>query len=146
MNNIAELKIIDEMAKCYIVNHLSLSVLECKPDLAEESLREIKLCAGNDQCFNITIFDEYDDAEIQNPVLWLHLVIDTCCAFENPQDYDEWRKDEGYADNDFYKSLYQQYAVVIPEIRKVIGDVITIGYHHMEFNTNIAWTLRECHL
>ena len=149
MDNNSELMKIEGLARCYKENHLMLSVLERIPELTEWSLREIEFCANTeagDMCCTVIVFDEYDDAEIQNPVLWLHLVIDTCNGYEEAQDYNEWRLNEGYPDTDYFKSLYQSYSVIVPEIRKIIGDVETIGLYHIEFNTSITQALREYRL
>jgi hypothetical protein len=82
--------------------------------------------------------------EIQNPILWLHLILDTCQSFEEANNYDTWRKNEGYQDTSLYQSLYQQLSNTIPKIRDIIGaEVIAVDYHHIEFNTDIAKALRE---
>lgn len=139
----SDLKTIETIASCYRDNNLCLSVLEEKPELAKQSLREIQLQA-NGITLNITVFDEYKDAEIQNPVLWLYQILDTCQAFEEASDYNVWRKDEGYKDTPFYQSLYQQYSDTVPRIRDIIGvNVKAIDHYHIEFNTNIAKALRE---
>jgi len=133
---------IKQIANCYTNKKLSLSVLEEKPALAEESLREIQIQTGN-TTLTIIIFDEYKDLDIQNPVLWLNFIIDTCQSFEEEKDFHEWRKNEGYKDTDFYQSLYQTYSELIPKIREIIGtEVRAIDYQHIEFNTDIAKALR----
>jgi len=89
-------------------------------------------------------FHEYNDAEIQNPLLWLHLILDTFQSFEEASDYDALRKNEGYKDTPLYQSLYLQHSNTIPKIRAIIGvDVTVIDYHHIEFNTGIAKALLQ---
>ncbi|MFT4816979.1 MAG: hypothetical protein ACI80L_001359 [Pseudohongiellaceae bacterium] len=139
----SNLKTIRSIANCYKANNLCLSVLPEKPELADQSLRDIQL-KNNDTTLTITVFDEYKDTEIQNPILWLHLILDTCQSFEEASDYDTWRKNEGYQDTPLYQSLYQQLSNTIPKIRDIIGSEVTaIDYHHIEFNTDIAKALRE---
>ncbi|MFT7459465.1 MAG: hypothetical protein ACI909_002146 [Planctomycetota bacterium] len=133
---------IEQIANCYNDKQLSLTVSAERPELAQELMKEIQLEAG-DITLIIIIFDEYNDLNIANPVLWLNLVIDTCQGFEEARGYDEWRESEGYKDSDFYQSLYQQYFAVVPKIRNIIGtQVKAIDYYHIEFNTDIAKALR----
>ena len=150
MNDMSDLEIIHEIARCYKNNGLTLSILENKLELSNESLREIQLCVGKkpgNKCLTIIVFDEYKDAEIQNPILWLHMVLDTCQGFEEAKDYHEWRKNEGYKDTAFFQSLYQQYSILIPKIRDIIGHKVkTIDSFHIEFGTNIAKALRSYEL
>lgn len=139
----SNLKTIQSLANCYKANNLTLCVLQEKPQLKEQSLREIQLKTNN-TTLTITVFDEYKDTEIQNPILWLHLILDACQSFEEANDYDTWRKNEGYKDTPLYQSLYQQLSNTIPKIRDIIGaEVTAIDYHHIEFNTDIAKALRE---
>lgn len=133
---------IEKIANCYNDKQLSLTVLAEKSELAQEFLKEIQLKAG-DTTLIIIIFDEYNDLNIANPVLWLNLIIDTCQGFEEARGYDEWRENEGYKDNDFYQSLYHEYLAVVPNIRNIIGEQVkAIDYYHIEFNTDIAKALR----
>ncbi len=119
-------------------------------ELSNESLREIQLCVGKkpgNKCLTIIVFDEYKDAEIQNPILWLNMILDTCQGFEEAKDYHEWRKNEGYKDTLFFQSLYQQYAVLTPKIRDIVGyKVRAIDSYHIEFGTNISEALRSFEL
>ena len=77
----------------------------------------------------------------------LHLILDTCQGFEEAKDYHEWRKNEGYKDTALFQSLYQQYSILIPKIRDIVGhEVIAIDSFHIEFGTNIAEVLRSYEL
>lgn len=150
MGNMSNLERIAEMVKCYKNNDLILSVLDERSELSDESLREIQLCVdrkpGN-KCLTVIVFDEYKDAEIQNPILWLHMILDTCQGFEEAKDYQEWRKNEGYKDTAFFQLLYQQYSVVIPKIRDIVGQKVkAIDSYHIEFRTDIVETLRSYEL
>jgi|GEM_PF-2844249 hypothetical protein len=142
----SEIEIIEAIARCYKDNNISLFILDITPELSQESLREIKLSVDNIST-SIIVFDEFNDVEIQNPILWLHLIIDACEGFEEAKDYHEWRLNEGFHDTAFFQSLYQQYTLLVPEIRKIIGHAVkAVDSHHIEFNTNIAIALREYHL
>ncbi len=46
MNDMSDMKIIDEIAGCYKNKGLSLSILEDKLELSNETLREIQLSDG----------------------------------------------------------------------------------------------------
>ena len=145
-----EYSTIDDLADCYTGNKLSLDIMESDPSLDSESLKNIQLSyinADSLESLGVIVFDEYEDTNIQNPVLWLHLIVDTCEGFEEAVDYREWRANEGYKDTPFYQSLYATYAEVIPKIRKVIGrEVKAVDAHHIEFNTDVAKALRNYQL
>lgn len=138
----SELEIIEKLAQCIRNKTFSLHILPDK-NLSKYSLKEIRI--DYEGCnLVITIFDEYSDTEIPNSVLWLNLIVDTCKTYEQAEDYKTWLSDEGYPDNDFFKSLYQKYADIVPKVRKITGDKLeSIPYHHIEFNTDIVKKLRE---
>ena len=143
-------RVIEGLAECYTSNKLVLTICDEDEKLREASLKNIRLCQKNaetPESIIVTVFDEYDDTTIQNPVLWLHLIVDTCQGFEEAANYDEWRLNEGYKDTAFFESLYSSYADIIPRIRNIIGkDVRALDSHHIEFNTDLAQALRNYHL
>ncbi|NKB36017.1 MAG: hypothetical protein GKR93_02455 [Gammaproteobacteria bacterium] len=146
----SEHKVIKELAECLKANKLVLSINERNSHMREYSLQNIQLSqnkADGSKAIVVPVFDEYDDTRIQNPVLWLHLIVDTCEGFEQAANYDEWRSNEGYKDSDFFSSLYADYTDLIPKIRTIIGsDIRAIDSHHIEFNTDIAQALRNYQL
>jgi len=137
---------ISALAKCYKNKHLILSVEKEIKHLTEESLREITVnnLEGIQSAVKLIVFDEYRDADIDNPILWLHLVVEACEWFEEADDYLIWRQDLGFKDNDFFLELYERLKNNVPEIRKLIGyDVKAIDHYHIEFNTDVAQALRN---
>lgn len=138
-----EINIIEKLAGCIRKGIFSIQVLPDKTSLSEYSLKEIQI-VSEDEKLLFTVYDEYNDTDIQNPVLWLNLIVDTCSAFEEAEGYKTWLSDEGYDDTPYFQSLYQEYAKIIPKVRKLIGDDIeAIAYQHFEFNTATAKKLRE---
>ena len=141
-----EFDAIEDLAKCYGDNCLQLSPIDDENLPHEYSLKAIRFAQNQENCTEpviLPVFDEFDDTAINNPVLWLHLLIDTCEGFEESQDYTEWRLNEGYPDTSFFKSLYASYKEKVPKLRKIIGtDIKAINAHHLEFNTNVAQALR----
>ena len=137
---------ISALAECYKNKHLILSVEKETKHLADESLREIAVnnLEGIQSAVKLIVFDEYRDADIHNPILWLHLVAEACEWFEEADDYLIWRQDLGFKDNDFFLELYQRLKNDVPQIRKLIGcDVKAVDHYHIEFNTDVAQALRN---
>jgi len=137
---------ISALAECYKNKHLILGVEKETIHLAEESLREITVNNLDDiqSAVKLVVFDEYRDADINNPILWLHLVVEACEWFEEADDYITWRHDLGFKDNDFFQELYQRLKISVPKTRKIIGyDVNAVDHHHIEFNTDVAQALRS---
>lgn len=139
----AELERIEKLAACYKENNLRLTVSDWQEPAAREFIRDIQLQV-EDKTITVPVFDEYSDTDIDNPILWLNLILDSCVGFEEAEDYSVWLQDEGYKDNVFYQSLYQHYAEVIPLVRQYLGNEIkSIDCYHFEFNTDTAKALRE---
>ena len=137
---------ISALAECYKNKHLILGVEKETKHLAEESLREITVNNLDDiqSAVKLVVFDEYRDADINNPILWLHLVVEACEWFEEADDYLTWRQDLGFKDNDFFQELYQRLKIDVPKTREFIGyDVNAVDHHHIEFNTDVAQALRN---
>jgi hypothetical protein len=146
MTSHTDMNAINALLNCYRDRGLKLSVLAEDPELREESLRQITLTSG-DSGFEdgvvVTVFDEFRDADCQNPVLWLHLVMDACAGFEESRDYDEWRLNEGFKDTAFFQSLFAQYAALMPVVRMIVGDgLMPLDAFHFELNTGTAKALR----
>ena len=145
-----ETNTIDELAACYKSNKLSLVIMDANVTLDDESLKDIQLSYKNAEyadLITVTVFDEYEDTKIKNPVLWLHLIIDTCEGFEEAIDYREWLLYEGYKNTPFFQSLYARYSEVIPKVRALVGNKVkAVDAHHIEFNTSIAKALRNYQL
>jgi len=138
---------INALSKCYLDRGLKISVLTEDPILREESLRQVTLATTHQDTQNeiiITLFDEFRDADCQNPVLWLHLIMDTCTGFEESEGYDEWRLNEGFKNTAYFQSLYMEYARLVPVVRKIVGDEIKpLDSFHFELNTDTAKALRD---
>lgn len=133
------------LANCYKNKNLILSVEKEIKKLAEESLRMITIQNNTDSnsAVAIVVSDEYRDVEINNPILWLHLVVEACEWFEEASDYLTWRQDLGFKDNAFFQDLYTSLKISVPKIRELIGhDVKAVEHHHIEFNTDVAQALR----
>lgn len=139
----SDLEIIETLAKCIRDKTFSLSVLPTNKHLSEYSLNEIQIAHQNENIV-MTVYDEYHDTKIDNAVLWLNIILDTCIAYEEAKDYNTWLSNEGYPDNSFFRSLYQQYENIIPQVRAIIGfDLEVISYSHFELNTDTAKALRQ---
>ncbi len=134
------------LADCYKNKNLILSVEKETNPLSEESLRVISIQNSTDSnnVVAIVVSDEYRDADINNPILWLHLVVEACEWYEEANDYLTWRQDFGFKDNAFFQDLYTSLKVVVPKTRELIGyDVKAVDHHHIEFNTDVAQALRN---
>ena len=134
------------LADCYKNKKLILSIEKETNALSEESLRMITIQNNTDcnSAVSIVVSDEYRDTEINNPILWLHLVVEACEWFEEAGDYLTWRQDLGFKDNVFFKELYATLKIDVPKIRGLIGyKVKAIDHHHIEFNTDVAQALRN---
>jgi len=145
-----EMNTIADLADCYTSKKLALVIMDSNATLDDVSLKDIQLSYKNAEyaeSITVTVFDEYEDTKINNPLLWLHLIIDTCEGFEEAVDYREWLLNEGYKDTPFFQSLYARYSEVIPQIRAVLGNKVkAVDAHHIEFNTGIAKALRNYQL
>ena len=145
----SELSAIEAIAECYRNCRLNLTVLQEKAELRIHSLREISFdCDELERPIVLTCFDEYRDCELDNPVLWLHLILDCCEGYEEATDFGVWVTHEGFSGDDhFFFSLYRLLAEQVPNIRKVIGaEVRAVDSEHLQFGTNVATELRAYQL
>ena len=118
----SEFEMVEAIASCYIQNQFEITVADVQSVLSEHSLRELSIRRQDTpiaDSISLIVFDEYGDADIDNPVLWLQLILTTCETFEESENYQQWLKDEGYQDGEFFQSLYIQYQQQIPKIRKI---------------------------
>jgi hypothetical protein len=97
--------------------------------------------------FVVPVFDEFNDTAVDNPVLWFHLVLETCEYFEDTANYVEWLSDNGLKDVPVSQQLYDVVKAVVPELRSLLSEApSSISDHDIELNTHVAKDLRACEL
>ncbi|MFT5174140.1 MAG: hypothetical protein ACI8W7_002327 [Gammaproteobacteria bacterium] len=125
-------------------NDLVLRVLPSTQLLRAISYRSIEVRAKG-QSFVVPVFDEYADANEDNPTAWLHLVLEACEYFEEADNFATWRLDIGLKDEPVTRHIHRQLTQLVPLLREQIGtSVKAIRHYEIEFNTGIAKALRAC--
>ena len=97
------------------------------------------------EAFNVPVFDEFNDVALHNPVIWFHLVLQTCEYFEDADSFEPWLVDNGLKHNALSELLYVEIKQLVPQLRQYLaGAPPAINDHDIEFNTFTAQDLRAC--
>ena len=121
-----------------------LEVLPSKEELVSISYAEIQVQTDG-SCYVIPVFDEFKDVQLDNPILWFHLVVEACEYFEDVEQYDAWRLDVGLNDEEIVSEIYQHLKRTVPLLRQHIGiSVKAISDYDFQLNTGITQKLRAC--
>lgn len=105
---------------------------------------EIKMIYG-DQEFIVPVDNEYEDVELNNPVVFLDMILREVEYFEESKNFIEWLSVSAELSKDketinFYRSLKE----ITPNIRSIVGkEVKAIPYSEIELNTGMAKALRS---
>lgn len=98
-----------------------------------------------DQEFIIPVDNEYEDVELNNPAVFLDMILREIECFEESKSISEWAfinavKPKNREAIQFYKTLRE----AAPEIRSIVGqNVKSIPYFEIELNTGMAKALRS---
>ena len=105
---------------------------------------EVKM-VYKDQEFIIPVDNEYEDVELNNPVVFLDMILREIECFEEHKSISEWAfinavKPKSREAVQFYKTLKE----AAPAIRSIVGqNVKSIPYFEIELNTGLAKALRS---
>eukprot|EP00039_Didymoeca_costata_P021627 m.345010 g.345010 ORF g.345010 m.345010 type:complete len:148 (+) comp25623_c0_seq1:147-590(+) len=108
---------------------------------------EIKM-TYKDHEFIIPVDNEYEDVELNNPVVFLDMIIREVESFEESKSINEWAFNNAVKPKNreaigFYKTLKE----ASPKIRSIVGDTVkSIPYFEIELNTGMAKALRQSRL
>ena len=121
-----------------------LEVIAATTELSRIDYREIELTNG---AVNITIpvFDEYKDCELNNPVVWYHLILEAMEYFEEAKSPEDWFSDIGIREDELSYNIYHRLMKIVPIVRNITGSTAkAISDYDIQFNTHIAKALRAC--
>lgn len=105
---------------------------------------EIKMIYNNQE-FIIAVYNEYEDVELNNPVVFLDMILREVESFEESKSINEWAFDNAVKPKnreaiEFYKILKE----ASPKIRSIVGEKVkSIPYFDIELNTGMAKALRS---
>lgn len=101
-----------------------------------------------DQEFIVAVYNEYEDIELNNPVVFLDMILREVECFEENKAIKNWAFENAVKPTDrdairFYKNLKE----CAPKIRAIVGNnVKSIPYFDIELNTGIAKALRAANV
>lgn len=124
---------------------LRLSVAESTPAGHPASRAVVRIESGSAPVVSISVDDEYGDSEGHpaQPLL-LHLVLAECEGWEEADDFPAWAVDAELDPADpGALGVFEDLARVVPEIRRIVGDVRAISSWEVQMNSGAARALRE---
>ncbi|RNC83150.1 MAG: hypothetical protein ED557_10590 [Balneola sp.] len=139
---------INALKKCIIENDLTFEAISPKRlDVNFHYDEEVKMRFG-DQEFIIPVDNEYSFVELNNPVVFLHLILEEIEYIEDSKDLYEWTGNMIQLTYDEkIVALYNGLKEVAPQIRAIVGkEVRAIPHFDIELNTGLAKALRAAHL
>ncbi len=96
------------------------------------------------QEFIVAVYNEYEDIELNNPVVFLDMILREVECFEETKSIKNWAFDNAVKPKDkeairFYRALQKS----APKIRAIVGNKVkSIPYFDIELNTGMAKALR----
>ncbi len=97
-----------------------------------------------DQEFIVPVDNEYEDVELNNPAVFLNMILDEVTHFEESEDIYEWLTYvTTLAKDPEIVEFYNRLSSVVPKIRAIVGNEIEpIPHFEIELNTGMAQALR----
>ncbi|MCW8885073.1 MAG: hypothetical protein OQK12_07430 [Motiliproteus sp.] len=115
-------------------------------DLEPVLYRRLQVNCGRGQ-FVIPVADESDDIEVGNPVVMLHLVLDTLADYDESDDFLVWCKDLGLPPAELAaQRVWDEIGEVAPVLSDLFKGLEPVGSWEMEFCTGPAQALRASRL
>lgn len=139
---------IQALIDCIKTHHLTFKVIEPRridpKGLYDEELKMI--C--NDQEFIIPVDNEYQDVELNNPVMFLNMILEEIVHFEESDSFNDWLSGVHQLSKDPETiEFYERIKNYTPDIRSILGNEIEpIPHFEIEMNTGLAKALRSAKL
>ena len=105
---------------------------------------EVKMIFG-DQEFIVAVDNEYGDVELNNPIVFLDMILREIEYFEESENFMAWLSVSAeLSKNKETISFYRTLKKVTPIIRSIVGkEVKSIPYFEIELDTGMAKALRK---
>ncbi|MCM8526762.1 MAG: hypothetical protein NE327_09620 [Lentisphaeraceae bacterium] len=137
-------KIIDDLKS--LIKNLVLSISK-SPQLLEDDghfYERIRI-SRKETIIDFPIMDEFSDIEKGNTVVLLNFILQECVFYEEAMNYKVWCEDIGIdLEKQSSQNLYKELSEKVPEVRSLLGsNAKPVDYYHIEFNTDVAQTLRD---
>lgn len=140
--------IIESLIDCIKKHDLKFEVIQPRR-LSENTIydEEIKMIYG-DQEFIFPVDNEYEDVELDNPVVFFNMILEEIDHFESSDSFFDWLTGVYQLSKDpEIQELYERMKKYMPEVRAIIGDEIKpVPYFEIEMNTGLAQALRAASL
>lgn len=135
---------IDRLIEAITTLKLVITVAPRSAELDRLDCRRIQLHYSR-QDLMIPVSDEYGDADLNTPVVLLHLVLQACEFYEEAADFLIWAKDLGLnASDPLARQIYFELREAVPQVRALLGhDLKAIPAFDIELNTGLARALRS---
>lgn len=136
---------IESLYKLKVKHNLTLSI-EKKRGSNVGSYLTIKITfLLNKISISIPTFDERDEANPENQLLMLQMILMECIEYETTSDYLVWCKKGGLNASDTkVMKMYDTIKVEVPKLREIIGnDIVIISDWDFEMNEGAAYELRK---
>jgi len=137
---------IEQLRKAVRNHNITLTAEPVDEDLQKLYWRRVKLTFfANKISLIIPVDDECQDVDKGNQLVMFHLVVDTCEAYEEAEDFLVWCKDNGLDTASVSAgNIYYELKEVIPKVREIIGpDIQAISSWDFQMNTDVAQVLRK---
>jgi len=139
---------VEALKNCVVQHNLSFEVISPRRiDPSGIYDEEVKM-KYKDQEFIVPVINEYEDVELNNPVVFLDMILREIECFEESISIKEWAFDNAVKPKNrdaiaFYKNLKE----ASPKIRSIVGEKIeAIPYFDIEMNSGMAKALRTARL
>jgi len=138
-------QIIQNLIDCIKKHDLTFEVIKPRridpKGLYDEEIKMIY----QDQEFIIPVDNEYKDVELNNPMLFLNMILEEITHFEESDSFLDWLSGVHQLSKDpETQEFYERIKKCTLDIREIVGDEIEpIPYFEIEMNTSLAQALRE---
>jgi len=135
--------LVQKLVKALSEHNISFKVLQGDEQLDELFYRIIEINISG-EVFSIPVMDEYDDVDLENPVVLLHLALQECEFYEAAEDFLVWAKDIGLdASSEIARQIHLDLGQVVPQIREKLPHLNAVPSYEIEFNNSVAKALRK---
>lgn len=136
--------VVESLYKLIEENEIQLTALPKTKSLEDISFREIDFLSPSYTC-KVPVDDEYEDADLDNQVLLLQLIIFAIEEYEECDDFLVWCTAFGLnASDSLSLVLFKRTAEITQKIRPIIGtDFHGISDYDWQLNAGAAQALRE---